>query len=269
MRQEMIKAYHPADWASFPDLWEPVLEVAIDWDLIKAAHLFPWRCVDSMDAIFGPGAKGELFSYKNGLFLHPRIEDALDKGLIAIVPNVQTDSDAEELRAWEKNDPKEYKTIVLDWTSPRIKEILFSKRFGVQSLEGFHNKPLKFLTDARPRSRFIWWIFLSAITKLSWRQKQDDKTAIQLEVGKRTRYWGTRGKYVRENQLLGFIEELGQDVNSILDNKLEEEETPEPEFEAVALLASETIRKRKLEDEDEDEDEDEGEDEGENEDEDE
>ncbi len=158
---------------------------------------------------------------------------------------------------------------MLDWISPRIKEILFSKRFGVQSLEGLHNKPLKFLTDARPRSRFIWWIFLSAITKLSWRQKQDDKTAIQLEVGKRTRYWGTRGKYVRENQLLGFIEELGQDVNSILDNKLEEEETPEPEFEAVALVASETIRKRKLEDEDEDEDEDEGEDEGENEDEDE
>ncbi len=54
-----------------------------------------------------------------------------------------------------------------------------------------------------------------------------------------------------------------------MNNKLEEEETPEPEFKAVALVASEIIKKRKLEDEDEDEDEDEGEDEGENEDEDE
>ncbi|KAF4458750.1 hypothetical protein FALBO_14504 [Fusarium albosuccineum] len=41
-----------------------------------------------MDDIFGKGSVDEIFSPLNGLFLHVKVEAALDKGLIAIVPDV-------------------------------------------------------------------------------------------------------------------------------------------------------------------------------------
>jgi len=74
-------------------------------------------------AIFGLGAKADIFSPENGLFLD---EEILDQGLIAIVPDVDLqpkDKDLphadlaernQRLRDWEKASTKEYKVVVLD-----------------------------------------------------------------------------------------------------------------------------------------------------------
>jgi hypothetical protein len=131
----MIKTHHPADWASFPDLWEPVLGVVEGWVMSRLRIFSPGGALILWTQFLGQEQRASYSVTKKDSFT----EDTFDKGLIAIVPNVQTNSDAEELRAREKNNPKEYKAIVLDWTSPRIKEALFSKRFGVQSLEDLHN----------------------------------------------------------------------------------------------------------------------------------
>ena len=56
-----------------------------------------------MDAIFGEGSQSELFSAVNGLFLHKEIEAALDKGVIAIVPDV----DLERYESLEPSDDKQ------------------------------------------------------------------------------------------------------------------------------------------------------------------
>lgn len=42
-----------------------------------------------MEDIFGRGSSRDLFSTRNGLFLCAKIEILLDKGVIAIVPDVE------------------------------------------------------------------------------------------------------------------------------------------------------------------------------------
>jgi hypothetical protein len=66
-------------------IWEPVLGVWVDNDLAIAAHLFPWRSADMMNAIFGPGSRDELFSAANGLFLHPKIEQAFNSVMLMLL----------------------------------------------------------------------------------------------------------------------------------------------------------------------------------------
>lgn len=59
-------------------LWDLVMG---RWELahmMHAAYLYPWRQIDSMDAIFGPGAKADVFSPNNGLFLEEWTRKAID-----------------------------------------------------------------------------------------------------------------------------------------------------------------------------------------------
>ncbi|KAF4443147.1 hypothetical protein F53441_11546 [Fusarium austroafricanum] len=45
--------------------------------------------------------------------------------------------------------------------------------------------------------------------------EENGKSLQHLEVRKADHYWGTMGRYVKENQLRGLVEELGQDIDSI------------------------------------------------------
>lgn len=106
-------------------VWDPITG---RWELrgnVHAAHLYSWRQVEFMETIFGPSTKDEIFSRLNSLFLTPQIEDALDKGYTAIVPDIHLDpqdnqfprNNLEErnkaFRAWENSKVKEYKVVVL------------------------------------------------------------------------------------------------------------------------------------------------------------
>ncbi|KAH7198807.1 uncharacterized protein B0J16DRAFT_315103 [Fusarium flagelliforme] len=76
--------------------------------------------------IFGEKSSRELFSPRNTLLLSQRVEEALDKGYIAIVPDVELDlaepecphNDQDERRAHlrerEQHRVREFKVIVLD-----------------------------------------------------------------------------------------------------------------------------------------------------------
>ena len=72
---------------------------------------------------------------------------------------------------------------------------------------------------------------MSAILSTSWKYQEnasdfvspEDNIQIQ-EVRKGVRYWGTHKRYVKRNQLLGFIEELGHDVDNIVYNNEEDDE---------------------------------------------
>jgi hypothetical protein len=88
---------------------------------------------------------------------------------------------------------------------------------------------------------------------------------------KGTRYWGTQGRYVKKNQLLGFVEQIGHDISSIaesiMEHAIEEEESVKPQADevGVAVMADHVVRRTQEEDgfdyeeeqssEDEDEDE--------------
>ena len=93
---------------------------------IRTAHLFPYRQAPYKKEIFGEKSSRELFSPRNTLLLSQRVEEALDKGYIAIVPDVELDlaepecphNDQDERRAHlrerEQHRVREFKVIVLD-----------------------------------------------------------------------------------------------------------------------------------------------------------
>ncbi|UPL00075.1 hypothetical protein LCI18_011009 [Fusarium solani-melongenae] len=263
--------------------WCPVMRQWGSSKVVKAAHLFPWKQVDSMDEIFGQGASEEIFSPCNGLFLHVDIESALDKGLIAFVPDVDLEpadidkpfQDQQErnnrLRAWETGPVKQYKLVVMNKTAKAVKEELFDQdKHGFTTLLDLHGRKLEFKTDFRPRARYVWWTFLYAVMRTASVQdtpstKDTSPYDVQQhEVRKATRYWGTRGRYVKRNLVLGLIQELGQDVNSILDQVIDDDEEgdeqPEPALVASIALNAATARGEDDEEEDDEEEDDEEED---------
>ncbi|KAF5006945.1 hypothetical protein FDECE_6703 [Fusarium decemcellulare] len=252
MVQAMGKAYCPEPPVE-DCRWDPVLHIWYESSTVHAAHLFPWRQMQSMDDIFDKGFVGELFSPLNGLFLHVRVEQALDKGLTAMVPDVNlepADPHLPQLGQKERNERcrqsesqtvKDYKVVVVNKSSPLLKKVYFAEdRFGISTLEELDGRQLRFQTDFRPRARYIWWTFLNTVLQTVW---ESNGKVQRDEVRKCTRYWGSPGNYVKKNQLLGFVEELGQDVESILSAEDgTQEEGPsdgpskEPEYQTISVL---------------------------------
>ncbi|EYB28008.1 hypothetical protein FG05_30291 [Fusarium graminearum] len=283
MAAEMKRVYcpdHPEDLEGYR--WDPVVHDWLDSDIVHAAHLFPWSQGAFMDDIFGGGSSDDLFSPCNGLFLHKRIEAALENGYIAIIPDLDLepadpmfplndkDDRQDRVKEWERQNPKNYRVIVVDKDHPHVNKKISRKEDmgGFQTIAELHNRKLVFLTDFRPRARYIWWTFLNTILHVAWRSNSKDQNIQHEEVRKTTRYWGTRGKYIKKNQLLGFVEEIGHNVASILTDEAGTEETDgiEPEIEATqALVGAATAKSAKEEhealaeddpDDDDDDDED-------------
>ncbi|CEI63217.1 unnamed protein product [Fusarium venenatum] len=178
--------------------WDPILG---QWGyevVTKPAHLFPWSEKVFMNEIFGAekGEINEVFTPHNGLFTNPKIKEALDKGYIAIVPDIDLEpidhwqpfnnAECGKAKAWEDRSVKDYKIIVID------------KQHAERG-------------DLNARH-------------------------VQHELRKYTRYWGTGGKYVKKSQLLGLVQELGPDVGSFLTEGLGKPEGEKPTFEAVHAL---------------------------------
>ncbi|KAF4487829.1 hypothetical protein FAGAP_11312 [Fusarium agapanthi] len=236
MVQSIIKCYCPEPLIA-EHRWDPVLRDWVHRDLVKGAHLYPWKQGAWMDEIFGPGTREELFAPQNGLFLHTTVEDALDKGQIAIIPDIDMepanpmmpDDDLKErqdrIKHWEQQEVKDYKVIVILKNHKAVTKAVFPPdHYGTQNLAGLNGRKLVFLTNFRPRARFVWWTYMNSLLRAAW---NSDVKYQHEEVRKCTRYWGTRGRYVKRNQLLGFVEEMGHDVESILDDSSEGE--PEDE----------------------------------------
>ncbi|KAI1777536.1 hypothetical protein F4818DRAFT_438873 [Hypoxylon cercidicola] len=285
MRKEMLQKYHEKDKLKEMAglVWDPV---CADWffaETVHAAHLYPWKSVEHMDVIFGDGAKDEILTAANGLFLLGDLEDALDRGYLGIVPDVHFEPDnqldptvdmhirREYVKSWEQTDPKEYKIIVLDndpFLKKKLHRIFVKPHSNIKSIEELHGRRLRFRTNFRPRARYMWWMYLNSVLNLSYRHHKEDAKSkgrrkskdaetdvakgIDREVELANRYWGTRGRYVKRNQLLGLVEHIGHDIASIksspstiLENAIEEEagEGNEPDASLVAVLADATIRR--------------------------
>ncbi|KAH8680730.1 hypothetical protein BX600DRAFT_504485 [Xylariales sp. PMI_506] len=263
--EAMIEAYYPDPFPT--DVrWDPVHGVELNSYSCTAAHLYPWSQVDSMEENFGKGARDEIFSPKNGIFLHKAIEKAMDMGLITIVPDMELEPEnpaspwedhpqrQNRLREWEAKHIKEYKVIVLDQNHRSIyTPVSLAPERNIYNLADLHNRKLEFQPDFRPRARYLWWGFLYGILRLGWKNKRDPNNAITREVNKCTRYWGTRGRYVKRSMLLGLIHEIGHDADGILENSINSDDgeaagsggdgsgTQEPNMEAVAVMADEAI----------------------------
>ncbi|KAI2783924.1 hypothetical protein F4815DRAFT_458589 [Daldinia loculata] len=143
------------------------------------------------------------------------------------------------MRVWGTTEPKGYKVVVWRSNFTKSGDKFDVDLHGISCLMDLHDRPLRFLTDARPRARYIWWTFLAGITHLDW--SQPERKVIKEEVARRVRYWGTRGRYAKAAQIRTLIDELGQDIESIVDDSSEsgygEDEGVEAEAGEMAAIA--------------------------------
>jgi len=84
-----------------------------------------------------------------------------------------------------------------------------------------------------------WWTFSAAILETGWQRKASKETnTITLERSSQGQsIWGNR-RSLPKNMLLGFVEEIGQDVSSILENAIDRENEAEPDQQGVAVVAT-------------------------------
>ncbi|KAF5524037.1 hypothetical protein CGCA056_v004293 [Colletotrichum aenigma] len=233
----MLKKYCP-DRRYKDCCWDPVLAEWNRSEIFHTVHLFPHRFRDSMDTIFGPGTVKELFKAQNGLFLHKDIEQALDDGVLAIVPDIdlepadldfplkEPEERKQRLRDWEKSEVKEYKIIVIDPSHPTLTEektLSFSQ--GIHTLLELHGRKVKFLTDFRPRARYIWWV-------------PDVANAITKEIRAGICCWGAPGTYITRNVLESFIISIGHDARSFVKGDEDQKKKMiKPDYCALSLIA--------------------------------
>lgn len=230
--KEMKKVYCPVkpDNMAGRVRWDPVLQNWLKRSVCTAAQLYHWRQADSMDAVYGRGARKDLFTPRNGLFLHHLIERALRQGHIAIVPDVHIvpqdpffffknqSQQCRRIRDWEAMPIKEYKVVVINRYSIEANIVQFSREtHGITKLVHLHNRKLQFLTDARPSERYVWWTLLNATIWASCRQSKNNTSMHHQRVRYVAGLWGARGQYVRRNQLQGIVDMLGPHVESILE----------------------------------------------------
>ncbi|KAL9594473.1 MAG: hypothetical protein Q9219_007022 [cf. Caloplaca sp. 3 TL-2023] len=233
------KSEHPDERSA--ELWCPILGSYNA--AYVAAHIYPYGGGQlGMDQLFGrPEGEPELFSIKNGLIMSVEAEKRISNGWIVLVPDLMETASAQELYDWTISEPKEYKIRVLDSNNKLMKMFLplgapthqpsGSRRCWWE----LDNQPVQFLSDHRPRARYLYWQFAVSLLRKAYNVKHREENPIAGEFGKR--FWGTKGPWIRKKFLLGFVENLGHEIP--WENLLEaaaEDEGGETEADLAGVL---------------------------------
>ena len=211
----------------------------------KASHIFPLSLGQpTMTYIFGPDTENDINSARNGLFLPPVVEEALDAHQLVIVPA----------------ESGKWKFMVLDRGGLWNTKVLGSAGGTFAQL---HNTQLVFLDgrDIRPRARFFYFNYILAMLKISRRPAKEragiSKHMAEFTGPKLTKVWATGGGYMRDNMIRAFVEGIGHDNPSgpgsqvTLDpSDLLEHAQPDLSDEAEALVRS--IQATEIDSDDED-----------------
>ncbi|KAJ5491674.1 hypothetical protein N7539_003241 [Penicillium diatomitis] len=218
-RADLIKA-HGAKVGK--ELWCPILGQFFPHDEIVAGHLFPYgHSKANMDGIFGKDASLDMFSARNGILLHENIEAVFDIGKLALIPHIpgKPDWTSEAIHEWLSSEPREYQVKILDpkWTSLK-KSVIDGSTLTFGDLDG---RQLQFRTPFRPAARYVYYHFCEQVLRSAWphnetRSPAEAAEVLEKEYGKP--YWGTPGKYVTENMLLAFVEEIGHNPKPLLND---------------------------------------------------
>ncbi|RGP70278.1 hypothetical protein FSPOR_4178 [Fusarium sporotrichioides] len=253
---QMARKYCP-DSPAPGDLRDPILHVwrSPNSGLLKASHLFPSRQANFMNTIFGQGAREDFFSPCNDLFLHPLIEKTLHRGFIAIVPDVELDdmqpwwdvsnlSQSIQVLEWDKLHVKDYKVIVVDERSSRIRQLFANGGADVfKECKFLDGRKLIFKTEYRPQIRYVWWTYLNAVLYTEWSCEESCIEKNEEDLERVTQYWRTYGRYAKRNQIRGLIEHIDhRDVQDFLnEGYAEDDDIEDARPEAVEALLLEVI----------------------------
>jgi hypothetical protein len=114
----------------------------------KAAHLVPKSLIGGeLSYLFGEG-KVVLMNPRNGITLQQNIEQALDNGIIAIIP---IPSDEGQATRWQ--------CVLVD--KSKTNRTVFSLTYSqIYKWKDFDQKELVFLTENRPMRRYLYFRFI-------------------------------------------------------------------------------------------------------------
>ncbi|KAL3457609.1 hypothetical protein BJX64DRAFT_295846 [Aspergillus heterothallicus] len=213
-RDELIRvgnAQHPVHDC----LWCPVLGDWVQAEFVGAAHLFPYmHGQTNMDAIFGKTRPAELFSARNGLLMCNTIESNFDSGKLVIVPDLPERPAPMELLAWIKREKREYRVKIIDKSWRKLDNLVYyPSTITWGELDG---RKLVFRSNFRPAAKYLYFHYCCQILRRAWGQNTNGGAYAILkdEVGRP--FWGTPGRWLPRNMLLGLVEELGHEYKELL-----------------------------------------------------
>ena len=222
-RKRLIEAYQ-AEEPDMECLWCPILGVWVEKEVMRAAHIFPWRHgQETMDTIFGKRRPSEMFSERNGMLMHKWLEDSFDKGKLVIVPDLAPDTSISGWLKWCLGAKREYRVKILDYDWHKIDQPV--SHLGLRTFRELDGKRLEFSNpknpnvSTRPAARYLYFHYCMQVLQKAWQQKAQGKPAGAAEVLKAENgkfFWGTWGRYLPRNMLLAFVEELGHEYEDLL-----------------------------------------------------
>ena len=201
-------------------VWCPATGRYWDKGLTTAGHIFPSKCGETaMETIFGrpEGGRSELFRAENGILWSTPAEERFEGGHFVIVPDIVDQPTQQDVDDWEASDPREYKIRVLNPDDVSMKRLIFGTDKIWADLD---NERMKFKTNFRPRARYLYFAYCAAMLRRSFAGKHLETSRAEP----RKNFWGTPGRYMREGMLLGFVEELGNDYEHLLEGAIKEED---------------------------------------------
>lgn len=206
-RKRTLAAYNPSGTDRDPDnvrSWCPVSRnLYLEEDVI-AAHIVPYS-IGEVNAAYLFGLDPELgyeaiWSVKNGLLLHRKVEKALDAARIIIVP--------------DENDVNELKLIVLDETLLNKLIVLDGPKF-----RDLNHQRLEFKTAARPARRFLYLHYL--LTLFRRKRLSVDGWVDDQKKFTNTYLWGTPGPWLQRSIIKALAFEVGdtEKLEDVIDNQ--------------------------------------------------
>ncbi|OAA59864.1 hypothetical protein SPI_06062 [Niveomyces insectorum RCEF 264] len=270
-RAELIKAYGAEDELS-DDIWCPVSQKYIEKSVAVAAHIVKFNIGELVArALFGEDEK-HIWNSRNGLVLHKNFKRLLDEAKAVILPA----SDAE--------DETDFIFFLLDQNIGRLHSRV--------TAEDLHGRKLQFLTEFRPRKRYLYFKFVMSLLRRRRGEVPGFLDDLERLPSPGKALWCSPGPYLKQSILYKFSRQLGclseDEANKFwgVQDTISQAVSGDDEDLAKTLSTKATIasmstagRKtkkrqvrgknvRKVSDDDEDEEEDEGDDKDEDEDED-
>ncbi|KUM59197.1 hypothetical protein ACN42_g7953 [Penicillium freii] len=165
--------------------WCHVLGTILPEKHIKAAHLVPKSLTSKeVSHIFGV-SDGVLGDARNGITLADNIELLFDQGTIAIVP-----------MPGPMKSPTRWRCVVLDET--KKENVIGTFGGSYMKLKEIDNKELTFVSDNRPRRRYLYFCFIIAYLNAKSRGA-NDAVAKKVEA---THFWPSAGEYLNRSTLV-------------------------------------------------------------------
>lgn len=252
---EIYNAAHPNPKVS--GWWCPVSQTYHNPLAMIAAHVYPVKFgKETFEALFGTDVKDELMSPRNCFLLVGQLEDLFNEHRLALVPDVKDLSDEQEMSTWYASWPQEYKICLFDLPKIRkIEELVPGRNISYEELDG---QKVKWMSNTRPRKRFLWYHYATCILKELSGTPNAEVYADQ-QYGKH--YWGSRGSWFKSTgYLIGAAKILGHEYEALLnanavDTPIEERQE---DLDLVHCMNQDAMhgKARKTQDEEDDEDED-------------